>query len=552
MSLDDRGFFMLSYKQFEFDEKYFFAGFVCFLIIMSRWLLPEFIENESIYSVHPIKLLDSNYLINDLFLGGISYYTLIFSAATMPLYALFDPLIAVMIIRCLIWIFQLWALAKLSKTLGLKWWSFIIFILLFINTPFKIAGEWIIGSAASKPLAYGFIFLSLDALLKNHVKKAGIFTGIAVSLHILVGGWSASALFLTIIINCLSNKRYKDIIYFGLYSFILSMPGFIPALLRVFGVIGKKTLEVNSTIPIENSDKIYVTFANPFHLDPSFFIQGGEIIKVIIVFFAPILLYKIFLKKEYASTMNKYLLILTGVFIVGVIAGKLEFYKFIKYYPFRVADGLLPLNLWIGFSLLVQSLFKKFKYNIIMSFAVVPFMIIACNYLIDVSEPSRRYKDFRTLVRHTEPRETPYRMKDTLIRLYDKFVNGKKDSFEEIAGWIYLNTPKDAIFITPPIKYEFALIAQRAQIVTYKCVPVNKKVILWKHRMEDLNGGKFKQEGKNWMYKELKINYPKLEENAIRDMKNKYNAEFILTTNKEYKGFDIIYENELYTLYRIT
>ena len=236
---------------------------------------------------------------------------------------------------------------------------------------------------------------------------------------------------------------------------------------------------------------------------------------------------------------------------MGIIAGKLELYQFTKYYPFRVADGLLPMNLWIGFSLMIQSLFKGVKYQKTVSFSLIPFIMITSNYLIDISEPQRRYSTFIKLLKHTEPRETPYRTKDTLERLYNKFMEKKFDGFEDMADWINSNTPQDSIFITPPIEYEFALKAQRAQVVTYKCVPPGKKIFLWKQRMEDLNGGKFIQEGKGWMYMELKKNYPKLEEHEIRAMKNKYGADYIMTTTNGYKNFNIVYQNQIYTLYKI-
>ena len=533
------------------DRKYLFSGIVCLLFIMSRFFLPEFLDNENIYAIHPLKLLDPEYLKNDLFMGGISYFTIVFSVACLPFFAVFDPLIAVMMIRVLIWAFQIWALLKLTKTLGLTWWSFIIFIVLFINIPTRLAGEWIIGSAASKPVSYAFVFLSLDALLKNEIRKAGIFSGAAVSLHILAGGWSALAIFITILINSWQKKRLKDVINFGISSFMLSIPGLLPAVLRVLGVIGEKNLPGNTPLPIENTSKILVTFANPFHLDPTYFIQGLEVIKVIVIFAAPIILYKLFLKKEYASLMNKFLIIIMLFFLMGIIARKFEFYQFTQYYPFRVADGLLPLNLWIGFALMIQTVFANLKYKKILAFSLIPIIMMTCNYLIDIGEPIQKYKTFKKLLKHTEPRETPYRIKDTLERLYNKFIEKKFDGFEDMANWIKSNTPRDSIFITPPIEYSFALIAQRAQIVTYKCVPVSKKILLWRQRMEDVNGGKFIQEEKGWMYKELEKNYPKLEEHKIRAMKKKYGADYIMTTNNGYKGFEIVYRNKIYTLYKI-
>lgn len=543
---------METYKNFKIDWNYFFAGLICILFIMSRWFLPEFVENENIYSIHPLKMLDPEYLENDPFMGGISYFNIIFSVACLPFYALFDHLIAVMIIRVIIWSFQIWALSKLTKTLGLKWWAFIFFIIIWLNVPTRLAGEWVIRSAESKPVAYGFIFLSINALLNDELKKSGIFSGIAVSFHVLAGGWSAVALFITVVLNNYKNREIKEIICFGINLLIFSLPGLLPAVYGLIGFQGSSEISGTASLINQNVDKICVTFANPFHLDPAYFIQGVEAIKVIFLFTVPIFLYKKFLKKEKSRAINTFLIILIVTFIIGIIARKLEIYKYLKYYPFRVADGLLPLNLWIGFSLMIQTVFDRLKYKKILACSLIPIIMITSNYLIDISEPKRRYSSFKKLLKRTEPRETAYRTKDTLERLHNKFVKKKFDGFDDMANWIKLNTPKDSIFLTPPWKYSFALKAQRAQVVTYKCVPIDKSLLAWKQRMEDLNGGKFIQEGKGWMYKELKSNYPKLTEYEILDMKKKYNVDYILTTNNGYKNFNIVYQNKIYTLYKIT
>jgi hypothetical protein len=217
-----------------------------------------------------------------------------------------------------------------------------------------------------------------------------------------------------------------------------------------------------------------------------------------------------------------------------------------------VADGLLPLNLCIGFALMIQTILKNIKYKKILAFSLIPIIMITCNFLIDISEPRQKYTTFKKLLKRTEPRETPYRAKIVLEKIYNKYVKDEIDDFTDASSWIKSKTPKDSIFITPPIEYEFALKAQRAQVVTYKCVPVGKNLFAWKQRMEDLNGGKFAQQGKGWMYRELKNNYPELTENEIWAMKNKYGADYVLTTNKGYSGFNIIYQNNTYTLYKIT
>ena len=535
-----------------YDAAWFIAIALCLFLFISRWFLPEFIDNENIYSIHPLKLINPDYLKNDPFMGNISFFTLAYSIISMPFFLSLDSLQATMLMRILIWVFQIWALSRLAKTLGAKWWTFIIFVVLAINIPSRLAGEWLFGSAASKPIAYGFIFLSLDALLKENYKVAGTFSGIAITFHVLSGGWSSLAIFLTIIAISNSRSVLKKTFNYGACAFLMSLPGLLPALFKLFGLVGKKGHMVTTTTMLQSLDinKIYVLFANPFHLDPWYFMKGAESIKAAIIFVLTIVLIRYFVKKTDGRIIITYLIILLSFFVLGITGRIFEIYSILKYYPFRVADAMIPLFMWLGIALMLQKLTEKRNHPKLICFLAIPFLIVACNYSIDAAEPTKKYRSLKSIIRQLEPIKTAYLTKQMLECNYKKHIKREKTEFEEMSEWISKNTPQESLFITPPLEYGFALMAKRPQLVTYKCVPVNEKIIVWKERMEAINGGKFIQNGKSWMYVQLKENYPKLTKNEILKLKEKYGATYLLTT-ADLDGFQVVHKNLKYILYQI-
>ena len=158
------------------DLKYLISGLFCLLFVMSRYYMPDFFDNEWVYSINPIRILNPSFLSKDFVAVEINVFFLVYDTIVSPLYYIFDYLTATFICRVAIWIFQIWALSRLSKTLGITWWGFILLFVLWLNVEQTlVAGEWIIGSANAKPVSYGFVFLALSSFLQNRLIWSGIF-----------------------------------------------------------------------------------------------------------------------------------------------------------------------------------------------------------------------------------------------------------------------------------------------------------------------------------------------------------------------------------------
>ncbi len=535
------------------EDFYVWAITLSLLIIMARYFVPEFIGNESVYATHPIKIFDHDFLRNDIFAGKISFFTITYSSLTAPLFYVFSPLNAVLIIRVLIWAFQLWALSRLAKTIGVTWWGFVLLILILINVHFRLAGEWIFGSASSKPVAYGFIFLSLNCLLNKNYRTCGIYTGLAISFHVLVGCWAALAFFFTVFFSETFKANKQNIFLFCLFALVFAIPGLLPAVYNHFlGDSSQIYLTQEIYTPQEISE-IYVLFANPFHLDPFHFISKYEGIKLIIFFLAAILFAKTLFDEKTAKRLMVFTVVLELFFLSGIIARYYDVYIYLKYYPFRVADGLIPLFFWMYIVLLLQKfsyMFPKKSYLVII---LVPLIITSSIYLIDWCEEKPIYREItaKTLLKKTEPLQTAYQAKQMLIKWDSHLKSKNTDYFHEMATWINENTSPDARFIVPPWEYSFHLIAKRAQIVDYKIVPVGPKLLLWKEIMEHLNRGKFNMTGKGWMLRELKKNYPQLTIEDLLEIKTKYDAEYIVTLKECNLDLPKLHENNKYVLYKL-
>ena len=542
------------------EPGYFFAGMICLLFVMTRYFFADFHENEWAYTVGPIKIANPSFLPADPFMGDITSTFFIYNSLASPLYHVFSFLTATLICRVLIWIFQIWALSRLARTLGITWWGLILLFVVWLNVEQTlVAGEWIIKIASPKPVSYGFVFLALDSLLRQKILRSGVFSGLAISFHVAVGVWSAVALICTIVITQKKDISVKEWLSFVTAIVLLSLPGLITPLTNAsfgFSMAG-------TGVSASEVAKISVLLANPFHLDPDYFITGLEYLKVTVFFFlALFFLYK-FIEKQKSRIMMVFISCLFIIFGFGIIARRLEWFSFLQYYPFRVFDALLPLIFWMGFVLFFQKVLFSMKRNKILLFLLVPVVIGASNYLIDMCEPAtgdnNSPKSVITAMLHTEPKLTAFHLRKR-VKEWEEVLFSKKreDGFicndlKQIELWIKENTPRNSVFITIPWDYafySFSLKAERSEFVSFKYVPPDKNILIWKERMEALNKGQFHQVGFN-MLNELKKNYPKLNEDDLHRIKQQYGADYFVTLSEVSLNLPLVHENDSYRLYKL-
>jgi hypothetical protein len=130
-------------------------------------------------------------------------------------------------------------------------------------------------------------------------------------------------------------------------------------------------------------------------------------------------------------------------------------------------------------------------------------------------------------------------------------LDRQHDTWREMTDWIRTETPKDAVFLSPPWMNIFWIDAERAQVANYKRAPHNYQIIEWQRRLEEANGRPVQERGV-FIMKELMRNYPKLSVAEIDAIRDKYGASYYLTTveRPEMSG-QLVHGNGEYFLYRL-
>jgi ABC-type multidrug transport system fused ATPase/permease subunit len=150
----------------------------------------------------------------------------------------------------------------------------------------------------------------------------------------------------------------------------------------------------------------------------------------------------------------------------------------------------------------------------------------------------------------------------TRMHLWDPSLNpwGLQDAWYDAQMWARQNTPKDALFITPPEKWgiydsdwrvfsERGTIAEHADLLMVALVP--DYTATWSERFERVAPGAIAQFNGNYFEnaRQVKNAYYTLSEEAIRQIAIDYGASYLVLEKPQQRDFSIAYENEEYVIY---
>jgi hypothetical protein len=504
------------------------------LILCLRFLSPDYVDNETLYAIGPIRMLQPGFLAGHPFSPRVNLFFVVFDAFAAPFYLLLAPLTATILLRILIWAFQVWALWRLLETLGLRWWAMPLLLLLWLDTEQTlVAGEWVFGCASAKPVGYGFLFLAIREALLERDRQAGWFAGLAISFHVLVGGWGAAALAVAILLRPSTRPRGRRFLDYGVRTGLAALPGLLPAAIQTLAG-GSVTGSAGSGA---EAARIDVTIVNPFHLDPAFFLSAPEGVKLLLYLIATLALCWFLLPRRAAVTVVAFLTTLAMCFAFGLLARELEWYPILKYYPFRVADGLYPLFFWLGVSLTLQRLALRTRQWAVPVVAVTSLLLLAGIGAINAAlESSPRQGTPVTLghrLTHGEPRLSLYWAREKLRAWQRHFRGEDRDDFARLEDWIRNNTPTDAVFVIPPWQYSFPLRARRIEFVTFKS-SANTGYQGWLARWAAVNGGPVDSVGFG-MVREARETYPRLSAAQLLEIRARWRTDYVVST-ADYDG----------------
>ncbi len=380
--------------------------------------------------------------------------------------------------RIAMWIFQAWSWRRLSWAVAPRpLFSVLSGALLILLLDWcELAGEWIVDGVEAKGFAFGFVFLGIEALVRNRWRAMWLLFGAASAFHVLVGGWSVVAAGLAWLAAGKDRPRLIAMLPALAGGFVLALPGLIPGLALSRGVDSVTSAEAN---------QIYVYYRLSHHLLPSSFtpqkyaayaalLAGGLLLCVLTARAGSV---NAGLRRLWLFTAGGLLIGLAGMIIFlatqqnpPLAAGLLKFYFF------RLSDALAPLAtvLTLGALLVGWETGRPGMHSLTLTAAMLLAAAGVGLRFADRRQDFRPGADRQSLSRRTHAEYAPEAI---------------WNSWRRLGEWVQENTPSDARFLTPRAQQTFKWYAQRAEVVTWKDVPQDAAALIeWKRRFQEVYG----------------------------------------------------------------
>jgi hypothetical protein len=427
-------------------------------------------------------------------------------------------------------------LVLIGRNLGLNLVLLMLAVAMFLTGNQGVAaGERIVGALETKIFAYAFVLLAIGFMLNKRYRLMAFLLGLATSFHILVGGYISLFVLGWVILR--PKTRFPS----------MRELGFIIPLYLIASAFGLKAVIEQLSSPTPASpiaiSYIYVFLRMSHHLNPLswpphwwitpiFYLVILVSSAVVLWFNRPIKeLFEQFAEYEARIGLFQFTLISLIPYVLGVAIAPFDSEgKLLQYYLFRVGDVMLHLNASLLFICALDQIFATRKQQ--------KALLFICTVALGISLVRgfpNFHKDFQsTLSFPNEQQEVDRQWKD-------------------MVAWIRKNTPKNATFISPPVKFaNFIWLTERPTIAKYKLMGQTKTATLeWFSRMRDLSGNfngvdpltKFNE-------KLLTDGYNNLTTDQAQGLIVKYDASYLVTGVQHQLNLPVAYRNKSYVLYK--
>lgn len=384
------------------------------------------------------------------------------------------------------------------------------------NDHLHMAGEWVIGGAEAKGIAYAALFFALAALAKGQYPRAWILLGLSTAFHVLVGGWAMIATAVVWLTATPDRPSFRSMIPSMAAAVVIALPGLIPSLMLASGA----SPHVES-----QAHRIYVFHRLCHHLVPGCF-GAWNIARFALLSVVFLCLCRRVSADDRWSRVRHFVLGALLIAGIGMLLGvTVQIWQglsaaVLRYYWFRLADAAIPLGTALGIGLLAQSAFSRASARgdwigrglVYLGMAAAATHL--AGYAVVRSHP---------IVPRAEWRATTWRESVTDARLFRNYYGWRR-----ACRWIAENTPSDARFLTPRRNGSFKWYTGRSEVVTWKEIPQDaQSIVQWWNKLLDIHVLDDPVLGKRWAR-----SLSELREKRLLELAEKYDADYILTTWK--------------------
>lgn len=474
----------------------------------------------------------------DLFLDSANAHWF-FYASVGWLAALFPFSVAAWLGRFAGWLTLGWGWQRLCATLGLSTRQSVAAATGFaaISTIGSLSGEWILGGVESKVFSYGLLFAGVSAGCRGQQLRSGVMLGLSVAFHPLVGGWGVIALILGELARLpgrstrlpashatdgprFSQPQVQTIRHLAFPLVLLgacSSPGLLPAIGMLWNAPSPEVARQATTIQVY--DRL------DHHLLPARF-SAWDRGQFLVETTSWLILGYLFARgqpDDNRKAWTRWRRFIGGSLAIaacGAIASQTSWQAgILKFYPFRLADGLLPGALALEVLRLISSLrggrWATSGPNPGMSqeVPVVLATLVALLAALLWPAPDR-----------VQPRWRPE----------------NRAAWIDACTWIRNSTPSESLFLTPRYSFGFKWWAERAEFAVWKDCPQDAaSIVEWKGRLDQIQ---------NWRTEHIESGFDRA---AIQHLAEQTGIDYIVAWNVDPYDWKPAFRNSAFSIYHI-
>lgn len=528
---------MLANLRSRFTGQYWLGLIPGLLVLIYRDFIPKYLTDDPVRVVSIRRVFDPSFLSHEwLQLAGYDEdrLTILFKILFAPLWLLFRQGIPVALCaRVIVWVIVFAAMVRLARAIHVPRYGLAIGLFYWIEQGQSMgAGEWILGGAEGKCLAYAALMLALESLVRGKRTLAAVLCGSAFWFHVPVALWGVLAIYGAIL--CSQRDRpLRDFLRSAFITVIISLP---------MAWIAWKYAGVAALAGgYPSTDWLIVVFRNPHHLDPQYFGGLRALLKLLVCSALVMLGLKTMVPSATRRMLSAFAAVLVMEFSLGLVARQLGFLWYLKTYPFRVSDVfvfflcclILPKFIVdvLSSSSISRPIFTTPTRRAVAAVLVLT-VFAGCTLSIGLVRSDKFF------VRQ-------------FVSSWSHFLRHDTNSYLEMTGWIRRNTQENSLIIAPPWMDDFPLEAERAPVVSFRRNPHNGLVQEWYRRYCAMNGGSFHGVGLNTL-PELQKNFKMLSLSQLQNIRRLYGGEYYLTQAKRTDlAPHLVHENGDYYLYSV-
>ncbi len=488
--------------------------------LQGSWPAPD--VNETVYLAHMKHAWDPAWAAKDGYLQSADAHGVM--NVTLGWLSLFLSLPAFAWTgRIVTWWLLAWSWRRLSVALVPRaWWS-IVGAALFVclQERCQMAGEWVIGGFEAKGFAYVLVLLALENLVRGRWNAALALLGAASAYHVLVGGWSAIAAGLAWLISGRDRPRILSLKWGLVGGLLLALPGLWPAL---------QLNAVATDEQVRAANQIYVFERLPHHLNPHAFAEP-LVFKMLLLWVAFVAIYLIAPRDPPWRRLAAFVL---GAVIIAVVGWLLSAMtaaspslqaSILRFYWFRLIDALLPLGVALGslHTIASRARLEPARARSWLGVAAGIGLLHVMGYFVERPFPTRPRAD-------RENKVSDYA------------------AWRHVCHWAKLNTPADALFLTPRAPQSFRWYSGRAEVANHKDLPQDAaNMLAWRDRLKALHGAPPNSvPPRKW----LKSHTERTPE-ELRALGRQFDADYVITDSTPPLTLPCLYRNESYAVYSL-